>query len=60
MARVHTHPDERGIAVRCYHHCRNVLLSFGFWVGLTIGFPFEHLLWEKAPGFSEITRWLGL
>jgi hypothetical protein len=44
----------------CYHQCRNALLSWGFWLGLTVGFPIEHYLWEKVWPFSELTSWLGL
>jgi hypothetical protein len=29
-------------------------------VGITLGFPVEHLLWEKVPVFSAITQALGL
>jgi hypothetical protein len=42
------------------HGIRHTLLRPAFWLGLTLGFPLEHLLWEKAPVFSAITRWLGL
>ena len=56
----HTHVDEQGKLVRCYHQCRSALTSVGFWVGLTLGFPLEHLLYEKVPPFTYITHWLGL
>jgi hypothetical protein len=42
------------------HGIRHTILRPAFWLGLTLGFPLEHLLWEKAPVFSAITRWLGL
>ncbi len=50
----------RDLASRCYHRCRSVLLSWGFWLGLTLGFPVEHLLWEKVWPFTLVTRALGL
>jgi hypothetical protein len=42
------------------HGIRHTILRPAFWLGMTLGFPLEHLLWEKAPVFSAITRWLGL
>jgi hypothetical protein len=42
------------------HGIRHTILRPAFWFGMTMGFPLEHLLWEKAPVFSAITRWLGL
>lgn len=42
------------------HSIRHTVLRPAFWLGLTLGFPLEHLLWEKAPVFSTITRLLGL
>ena len=56
----HFHPDEAGLLKVCYHRCRSSLISWGFWVGLTLGFPLEHLLWEKVWPFKEITKMLGL
>lgn len=56
----HTHEVKPGLVVRCYHSCRTGILTWSFWLGLTLGFPLEHLLWEKAPGFRLITHWLGL
>jgi hypothetical protein len=56
----HFHADEQGLLRACYHKCRTSALSWGFWIGLTIGFPFEHLLWEKVWPFKEITKALGL
>lgn len=29
-------------------------------VGITLGFPLEHVLWEKAPVLSSITHLMGL
>jgi len=56
----HTHVDESGFAVRCYHQCKTLLLSYSFWIGLTLGFPLEHFLWEKVWPFAALTKWLGL
>jgi len=38
----HTHMDENGLIVKCYHKSKTVLLSVSFWIGLTLGFPVEH------------------
>lgn len=55
----HAHLNPVGHLEMCYHKCRS-MSTVGFWVGLTLGFPLEHLLWEKVPGFSNITQWMGL
>lgn len=54
----HTHLNEQGRFVRCYHKSRAAVLSMGFWVGLTIGFPFEHALWEHVWPLTIVTEWL--
>ena len=56
----HYHKDEKGLLVKCYHSCRANFLNWGFWAGLTMGFPLEHVLWEKVWPFKLITEWLGL
>ncbi|GAO37640.1 hypothetical protein SCT_3076 [Sulfuricella sp. T08] len=56
----HTHPDENGLMVKCYHKSKTVLLSVSFWLGLTLGFPVEHFLWEKIWPFKLLTRYIGL
>lgn len=56
----HTHVNEQGVWVKCYHRCRTSIASPGFWIGLTLGFPLEHLLWEKAWPFKLLTHWWGL
>jgi len=56
----HYHTTEDGWLVQCYHKSRAAVLSLGFWVGLTIGFPLEHLLWEKVWPFKLFTHWMGL
>ena len=63
-ANVHFHQNEVGVWQRCYHVCKGALFSWQFWFGSVISqvlwFPAEHLLWEKVPGFDNITHWLGL
>lgn len=63
----HYHKDEDGILRQCYHVCgnglnnvRKTLLSPAFWIGITVSYPFEHLLWERVPGFSHIAHFLGM
>lgn len=56
----HFHKNEQGFFVRCYHHSRTAIMSVGFWIGLTIGFPIEHFLWEKVEPFKTIAHWMGL
>ena len=56
----HTHYTESGILIRCYHKSRAAVLSVGFWVGLTMGFPVEHFLYEKVWPFTLITKLLNL
>lgn len=58
--RAHYHQDEQGVWHRCYHKCRSTLLSWGFWAGLTMGFPFEHLLWQRVWPFYLLTSFLGI
>jgi hypothetical protein len=42
------------------HHLRETLFNVSFWLGLTMGFPLEHFLWEKIWPFRVISAWLGL
>ena len=60
MSGKHTHTDSKGRIHTCYHSCKTALLSWGFWVGLTLGFPLEHLLWERIWPFNILTKLLGL
>lgn len=60
MAVGHTHEDEHGILVKCYHSTRNILKDYAFWIGVTVSFPIEHFIWTKLPGFSYIAEHLGL
>jgi len=57
---MHTHHDEAGLLVRCYHESKALLLSWQFWVGITCSFPLEHVLWEKVWPFYLISQWIGL
>ena len=56
----HTHVDERGALVKCYHETKSILLSFSFWLGVTLSFPLEHFIWEKVWPFYMLTELLGL
>jgi len=56
----HYHIDDRGFAIKCYHSCKTMLMNWQFWAGLTMGFPLEHLLWEKVWPFYLITKFMGL
>ena len=54
----HTHINEQGLLIKCYHQCKIVFFNWQFWAGLTMGFPLEHLLWEKVWPFNMITEFL--
>jgi hypothetical protein len=56
----HFHRDDHGVLVRCFHSCRTAVLSGGFWLGVTVSFPFEHLIWEKLWPLNLLTKALGL
>lgn len=56
----HEHKDKRGYMHTCYHKCKGVLTSWQFWLGITLSFPMEHLLWEKLWPFYLLTKALGL
>lgn len=56
----HFHLNTVGQLEACYHKCRATITSFGFWIGMTLGFPFEHLLYEKVWPFKLLTHLLGL
>ena len=38
---------------KCRRTCMWCLLQ-------TVGFPFEHFIWERLPGFALVTHALGL
>jgi hypothetical protein len=50
----HTHVDEHGILVKCYHECKNTLAQASFWIGVTVSFPIEHFIWEHVWPFKLI------
>lgn len=54
----HYHTNEKGFAIACYHKCKTMLMNWQFWAGLTLGFPIEHLLWEKVWPFNLVTEFL--
>lgn len=56
----HYHRNQQGKLVACYHVCRSVFLSPGFWWGTTLSFPIEHYLYTKVWPFTLITKLLGL
>ncbi len=56
----HTHPDESGKLIKCYHETKSMLLSTNFWIATIVSFPFEHFLWEKIWPFYLISHWLNL
>ena len=56
----HLHNSETGTLVKCYHKTKSMLTSVEFYVATTISFPIEHFIWEKLPGFSWVTHWIGL
>ena len=56
----HVHRAPNGRLVTCYHKCKNVVASPGFWFGMTMGFPVEHFLWEHVWPFKIVSHWLGL
>lgn len=56
----HTHLDQYGRVIRCYHETKAVFLSWGFWVGVTFSFPLEHFLWEKVWPLTLLSKLLGL
>jgi hypothetical protein len=58
--RPHLHTTETGLLVRCYHSTRAVCLRYSFWIGMTVGFPIEHFLYERVPPFTWIAQWMGL
>lgn len=51
----HTHVDEHGMIVKCYHKSKAILLSGSFWFGVTVSYPLEHFLWEQVWPFKLLT-----
>lgn len=60
MNKPHTHVNKHGILVECYHKSATELKRVGFWVGVTVSFPLEHILYEKVWPFTIIKGLLGL
>lgn len=56
----HYHRTKDGLIVKCYHSGKDLLTDYKFWLGMTIGFPFEHFLYEKVWPFKLVTEWMGL
>lgn len=56
----HTHVDEHGLLVRCYHKSKTLFFDGAFWMGVTLSFPIEHFLWEKVWPFYKLTALMGL
>lgn len=56
----HYHTNDKGELVKCFHECKSIITQPSFWVLTTLAFPIEHFIWEKLPGFSWITQWMGL
>jgi hypothetical protein len=56
----HFHRTEHGTLTRCYHNCKQLLLSWQFWIGTLVSFPLEHALYEYVWPFTLITKLLSL
>ena len=48
------------ILASLHRQLKTSVFSLSFWLGLTLGFPFEHFLWEHVWPFKLLTRFLGL
>jgi len=56
----HFHRTKDNKLVACYHECKNMLTSYSFWIGMSIGWPLEHFLWQKIWPFSLVAKLLGI
>jgi len=61
MSRSHTHTDEQGVLVRCYH---KTMGSWKAWVlagfiAMT-AYPVEHYIWENVAPFNTVAEFLGV
>jgi len=56
----HYHHDDQGMLVKCFHHCRNLITDYQFWIGVTLSYPIEHYLWEHVWPFSLVKLLLGI
>jgi hypothetical protein len=52
----HFHKAPDGRLVQCYHATKSLLGTYQFWIGLTIGYPLEHALWEHVWPFKLLTE----
>ncbi|MBV8125687.1 MAG: hypothetical protein JO370_16615 [Paucibacter sp.] len=52
--------NKSGVWGWLHQQLRTTVLNLSFWLGLTLGFPLEHFLWEHVWPFKLITKWLGL
>lgn len=50
----HEHITETGDTVKCYHPVVDLFRSWKFWMGITLGYPFEHFLWTHVYPFNII------
>lgn len=39
---------------------RMLIALVGFCIGTTVGYPIEHLLYERVYPFTLVAKWLGL
>lgn len=58
--KLHYHQSAADGVIFCWHKCRSILFSPGFWLGTTLGFPIEHLIWQKLWPFYLVSQVLGL
>lgn len=53
-----------GFFVKCYHKTKigfkDTLGSTAFWIGMTLGYPLEHYLWEHLWPFMLLTKWMSV
>lgn len=54
----HEHVDSKGFIHKCYHKCKNVILTWQFWLGITLSFPLEHALYDYVPPFTYIMEFI--
>ena len=55
----HEHKTPDGLIVKCYHKCRSII-SWQFAIGLTLGYPLEHFLWEHVWPFYKVLSFIGM
>lgn len=53
-------PIRASALTKLFRRFRRTVFSLSFWLGLTMGFPLEHFLWERVWPFKLITRWMTL